>query len=112
MHCHALRQTVFYTLVSVAYPVSLCVSSTHINHSCCQCVNTVIQENMTLLEYLEKNKMSQAKLARRAGMSRAAINRLLSGSRRPSPQTMGKIFVATDGEVAPNDFFRDEMQSL
>ena len=67
---------------------------------------------MTLLEYLEKNKMSQAKLARRAGMSRAAINRLLSGSRRPSPQTMGKICVATDGEVAPNDFFRDEMQSL
>jgi transcriptional regulator with XRE-family HTH domain len=72
----------------------------------------VIQENMTLEEYLEKNKMSQAKLARRAGMSRAAINRLLSGSRRPSPQTMGKIFVATDGDVAPNDFFRDEMQDL
>ena len=72
----------------------------------------MIQKNMTLEEYLKKNNISQAKLARRAGMSRAAINRLLSGSRRPSPQTMGKIFVATDGDVAPNDFFRDEMQEL
>jgi|TARA_R100000426_G_scaffold6028_2_gene8000 transcriptional regulator with XRE-family HTH domain len=67
---------------------------------------------MTLSEYLKAKKISQAKFAYRCNLSRATICRILDGSRYPSPETMRRIFLATDGEVKPNDFFTEKMRGM
>ena len=67
---------------------------------------------MTLSEYLKAKKISQAKFALRCNLSRATICRILDGSRYPSPETMRRIFLASDGEVRPNDFFNETMSKL
>ena len=67
---------------------------------------------MTLSEYLKANKVSQSKFARRCGMSRAAICRIVAGNRFPTPETMRRIFLATDGQVKADDFFTAAMQKM
>jgi transcriptional regulator with XRE-family HTH domain len=67
---------------------------------------------MTLSEYLKAKKISQAKFAYKCNLSRATICRILDGSRYPSPETMRRIFLASDGEVRPNDFFNETMSKL
>ena len=67
---------------------------------------------MTLSEYLKAKKISQAKFALRCNLSRATICRILDGSRYPSPEPMRRIFLASDGEVRPNDFFNETMSKL
>lgn len=67
---------------------------------------------MTLSEYLKTKKISQAKFARRCNLSRAAICRLVDGNRYPSAETMRRIFLATEGQVKPNDFFTEKMSRL
>jgi transcriptional regulator with XRE-family HTH domain len=67
---------------------------------------------MTLSEYLKAKKISQAKFAYKCNLSRATICRILDGSRYPSPETMRRIFLASDGEVRPNDFFNETVSKL
>ncbi len=64
---------------------------------------------MTLREYLKTNKISQARFARRCGITRSAVCHFIAGRRYPSPEIMRRILLATDGEVKPNDFFNQTM---
>lgn len=67
---------------------------------------------MTLKEYIQINKISQARFARRCGISRSAINHFIAGRRYPNPETMRRILLASNGEVKPNDFFNQTMLSV
>jgi transcriptional regulator with XRE-family HTH domain len=58
---------------------------------------------MTLRDWLRKHETSQADLARRVGVSPAAIARYLSGVRYPRPAIMFAIERATGGAVQPRD---------
>jgi transcriptional regulator with XRE-family HTH domain len=52
-----------------------------------------------LRQYLKKTKLTQAALARKAGITEAQVSRLLSKKRRPSNDTAHAIAEATGGEV-------------
>ena len=71
-----------------------------------------LRKIMTLKEYIKINKISQARFARRCGISRSAINHFIAGRRYPNPETMRRILLATDGEVKPNDFFDETMLQM
>jgi len=71
-----------------------------------------LRKIMTLKEYIQINRISQARFARRCGISRSAINHFIAGRRYPSPEIMRRILLATDGEVKPNDFFNETMLSV
>ena len=71
-----------------------------------------LRKVMTLKEYIQINKISQARFARRCGISRSAINHFIAGRRYPNPETMRRILLATNGEVKPNDFFNETMLSV
>lgn len=68
-----------------------------------------LRKIMTLKEYIQINRISQARFARRCGISRSAINHFIAGRRYPNPETMRRILLATNGEVKPNDFFDETM---
>ena len=68
-----------------------------------------LRKIMTLKEYIQINRISQARFARRCGISRSAINHFIAGRRYPNPETMRRILLATNGEVKPNDFFNEAM---
>ena len=71
-----------------------------------------LRKVMTLKEYIKINKISQARFARRCGVSRSAINHFIAGRRYPNPETMRRILLATNGEVKPNDFFDETMLQM
>ena len=71
-----------------------------------------LRKVMTLKEYIQINKISQARFARRCGISRSAINHFIAGRRYPNPETMRRILLASNGEVKPNDFFNETMLSV
>ena len=71
-----------------------------------------LRKVMTLKEYIQINKISQARFARRCGVSRSAINHFIAGRRYPNPETMRRILLASNGEVKPNDFFDETMLSV
>lgn len=52
-----------------------------------------------LWRYIKRNKLTQAALARKAGITEAQVSRLLSRKRRPSNDTAHAIDAATDGDV-------------
>jgi len=74
--------------------------------------HTKLRKVMTLKEYIKINKISQARFARRCGISRSAINHFIAGRRYPNPETMRRILLATNGEVKPNDFYNDTMLQM
>jgi transcriptional regulator with XRE-family HTH domain len=67
---------------------------------------------MKLQDYLKAKRISQARFARRVGMSRSGVSRLIAGNRYPSPETLRKVFLATDGEVKANDFYDQAMRQM
>ena len=71
-----------------------------------------LRKVMTLKEYIQINKISQARFARRCGISRSAINHFIAGRRYPNPETMRRILLASNGEVKPNDFFDETMLQM
>jgi len=71
-----------------------------------------LRKVMTLKQYIQINKISQARFARRCGISRSAINHFIAGRRYPNPETMRRILLASNGEVKPNDFFNETMLSV
>ena len=58
------------------------------------------EDTMTLREWLEQTGVTQRELARRVGVSRGAICRLLSGQHRSS-KLAEKVSKATGGKVTP-----------
>jgi hypothetical protein len=59
---------------------------------------------MKLARYLKKYRVSQTVFAMCVGVSQAAISRLAAELFTPSRRTMNAIYMATGGEVTPNDF--------
>ncbi|MCA6305262.1 MAG: helix-turn-helix transcriptional regulator [Phenylobacterium sp.] len=60
---------------------------------------------MKLAVYLAQPGVSQTQIARRVGVSQAAISRYATGRRVPRPDVMARIRDATGGQVQPNDWF-------
>lgn len=60
---------------------------------------------MKIDEYLKQSQTTQAMLASRVGVSVQAVSLFCLGERIPRPETMRKIYVATNGAVTPNDFY-------
>lgn len=54
---------------------------------------------MTLSQYLEAQKLTQAGFAARLGVPQATVSKLASGHRFPSVDTAKRIAAATDGAV-------------
>jgi transcriptional regulator with XRE-family HTH domain len=46
---------------------------------------------MTLADYMEKHKLSADAVALKLGVSQPYVSRLLTGRRRPSPETAKKL---------------------
>jgi hypothetical protein len=53
--------------------------------------------------WLVRNSISQPSFAEMIGVSQACISRVITGERRPSEDTIRRIFAATKGEITPND---------
>lgn len=60
---------------------------------------------MKLKYYLRTNRVNQAQFAKRCGLSRATISRIISGERKPSLRVMQIIYKASEGKVTADDFF-------
>lgn len=60
---------------------------------------------MKLIDYLERERLSQTELAEKIGCSLSYLNQILHNIKKPSWATMLKITKATNGKVKPNDFF-------
>lgn len=60
---------------------------------------------MRLEQWLKDNRQSRAEFARRLGVPRSTIDRILRDRRSPTHAVMEKIIAATGGAVLPNDFF-------
>ena len=61
---------------------------------------------MFLSDFLRIANINQKQFAERCELSQAAISRLLSGQRYPSPETIHTIMLETDGCVRAEDWFR------
>lgn len=59
---------------------------------------------MKLKDWLKANKVSQAALAAKVGITQVTISRICKGG-YPGAETMYRIALATGGDVQPNDFF-------
>ena len=60
---------------------------------------------MKLEEWLSRNNVKPADLARRVGVSRGTISRYLSGERTPTSRIAAEIIRATEGEVTTTDLY-------
>lgn len=59
---------------------------------------------MKLRAYREARGLSQEEIGKLINRSGVAVSRYESGERMPGADDMRRIFVATGGEVTPNDF--------
>jgi hypothetical protein len=54
--------------------------------------------------------ISRAEFSRRIGVSAQSMHRYLRFNRCPSPKIMEKIIFETNGQVLPNDFFKEQIE--
>ena len=59
---------------------------------------------MQLADWMEKHDLLDREFADEIGVRRATVSRFRSGALIPSFTLMIRIYEATDGAVAPNDF--------
>lgn len=59
---------------------------------------------MKLDLWLKENGLRERDFAQRINRSQATVNRYRLGKRYPRPVDLERIFVATGGNVTPNDF--------
>jgi transcriptional regulator with XRE-family HTH domain len=57
-----------------------------------------------LKDWLRSNKVSQASLGAKVGITQVTVSRICKGD-YPGAETMYRIALATGGSVQPNDFF-------
>ena len=62
---------------------------------------------MTLLDWLNENKIGDAEFSDRIGVTRQAVHRYKTGKRRPEWGILRKIEKVTDGVVTPSDFLSE-----
>ena len=60
---------------------------------------------MTLQEFLAQASLDRHQFAARINVSPETVRRYLKGERIPDKIVMGRIAIATDGQVTANDFF-------
>ncbi len=60
---------------------------------------------MKLKHYIEKRGISRRYFAKIAKLDNSTITFLIQGKRKPSQETLTKIFIATKGEVTADDFY-------
>lgn len=60
---------------------------------------------MDLAEYLKRNKISLAQLAKRCGTSASTILRIKDRDVAPSKRVARALWEATKGQVTPNDLY-------
>lgn len=61
-----------------------------------------------LTTWRKSEKLSQAQVAERLGVSRWTVNRLELGERTPSMALANRLNEISDGKVTPNDFLRKQ----
>jgi len=60
---------------------------------------------MFLKDYIKEQRLSMRRFAKKSGLSVSAVSRILSNQRFPTPETMRRVSLATDGKVKANDFY-------
>lgn len=60
---------------------------------------------MHLSTYLCVNEITQTQLAKACGVSVNSANRWVNGQHVPAPEMMVRIYVWTNGQVRPDDFY-------
>ncbi len=60
---------------------------------------------MELSEYLDRNNISLSQLAKQCGTSASTILRVKDAKVAPSRRVAKAVWVATGGQVTPNDLF-------
>lgn len=61
---------------------------------------------MLVEDWLKKKGWRQMDLAREVGITKGALSSIIAGRTAPRVDTYRRIFLATDGEVTPNDILR------
>jgi transcriptional regulator with XRE-family HTH domain len=61
---------------------------------------------MYLKDYIKEQRLSMRRFASKAGLSVSAVSLIVRSKRFPTPETMRRIFLATDGKVKADDFFK------
>lgn len=62
---------------------------------------------MTLSDYLSRMEMTETAFAAKLGVAQVTVNRYVRGARFPDRDTILKIERATDGRVAPADWYKE-----
>jgi predicted XRE-type DNA-binding protein len=67
------------------------------------------EQQMKLKEWIKKNKLSCSEAAHKFGIFNinpaVNVHRYANGQRIPRKEEMKKIYIGTDKEVQPNDFY-------
>ena len=79
---------------------------------CCFFVNTMIKIIMFLKDYLKTNNISQNRFAKKCGVDKSSMSRIVQGKRFPRPEILNRIELATDGEVKANDFMKEAQLNM
>lgn len=66
---------------------------------------------MHLNQWLEEQQKSKAQFSRETGISEATVSRLCRGRVFPSTENLKVVYLTTDGDVTPNDFYHDYIDS-
>jgi hypothetical protein len=61
---------------------------------------------MKLQQWLEKEGVSVAALAKKIGVAKWTLNRYVITNRVPAPRVVVALYKATRGAVQPNDFYQ------
>jgi len=66
---------------------------------------------MSLLDWLYRNRMSKAELAREMGISRATVANIITGAHCPTLAVAVKIEALTQGDVTPRCLYQGYLQT-
>lgn len=65
---------------------------------------------MRLHDYIKQNKINVTEFAKKCGVQRNAIHKIMRGG-RPRHDTLKKIVENTNGIVQPNDFYNLDLKT-
>lgn len=67
---------------------------------------------MDLASYMKREGLDDAAFGAIISLDRSAVYRYRRGERQPGWDVMGRIVIATKGEVLPSDFLRPEYLAI